>query len=251
MEYTINKLAKIAGISTRTLRFYDQSGLLRPERINSSGYRIYGKEQTERLQQIMFYRELGFSLEDIKNILDAPGFDRHEALRGHLKALEQRKVQIEALIANVEKTILTEKGETIMSDEERFEGFKQRLIDENEKKYGSEIREKYGNETVDASNAKLKGMTKEQHAEMEELSAELNQTLKAAFEAGDPEGELAVKACELHKKWLMFYWNSYSKEAHMGLAQMYVDDERFTAYYDKIAPGCAVFLRDAINAYCR
>lgn len=251
MEYSINKFAKIAGISTRTLRFYDQSGLLKPERINSSGYRIYGAKQVQGLQQIMFYRELGFSLEEIKNILDAPGYDRHEALRAHLKALRQRKQQLDVLIANVEKTILSEKGELTMLDEERFEGFKQSLIDENESKYGAEIREKYGDETVDASNAKLKGMTKEQYAELEKLSAEVDEAIKAAFREGDPEGELACKACELHKKWLMFYWSSYSKEAHMGLAQTYVDDERFAAYYDKIAPGCAVFLRDAINAYCK
>lgn len=77
----------------------------------------------------------------------------------------------------------------------------------------------------------------------------MNEAIKLAFENGDPASELAQKACELHKQWLLNYWNDYSKEAHMALTQMYVDDERFKAYYDKIKLGCAVFLRDAMRIY--
>lgn len=251
MEYTIKKLGQMAGVSTRTLRYYDETGLLKPERISSSGYRIYGKDQVERLQQIMFYRELGVNLDEIGRIINAPGFRKVSALEEHLVSLKERRQQLETLIKNVEKTILNERGEITMNDKERFEGFKTRMVEENEQKYGEEVRSKYGNETVEKSNAKVMGMSKEQYAEVEKLSAELNETLKMAFEQGDPAGELAQKACELHKKWLMFFWDGYSKEAHKDLAQMYVDDERFTAHYDKIAPGCAVFLRDAIMIYCK
>lgn len=251
MEYAINKLSRMAGVSARTLRYYDGIGLLKPARLNSSGYRIYGRAQVERLQQIMFYRELGFGLEEIKRIIDGPGFNRLTALENHLTALRKEKRQLETLIANVEKTILTEKGEIMMEDEERFEGFKKKMVEENDREYGKEIRGRYGNETVDRSNAKVMGMSKEQYAEVEKLSAALSETLKAAFEHGDPAGELAQKACELHKQWLMYFWDGYSREAHMGLGQMYVDDERFTAHYDKIAPGCAEFFRDAIMVYCK
>ena len=94
-------------------------------------------------------------------------------------------------------------------------------------------------------------MTREQYARMEALTQELNDTLKAAFAQGDPASELAQKACELHKRWLCFFWDSYSREAHLGVTQMYVDDPRFTEYYDKIAPGCAEFLRDAVAIYCK
>jgi erythromycin esterase-like protein len=125
------------------------------------------------------------------------------------------------------------------------------MIDDNEKQYGKEIREKFGDDVIDASNAKLMGLTADQYERVQELSRQINESLKTAFEQGDPAGELAQKACELHKKWLMYTWDSYSKEAHKGLAQMYVCDERFTAYYDKIAPGCAAFLRDAIMIYCK
>ena len=251
MEYTINKLAKVAGVTTRTLRFYDEIGLLAPARISSNGYRIYGKKEIDRLQYILFYRELGVSLEEIKNILESKDFDGLAALESHLSALLARRKQLDLLIANVEKTISAAKGEIIMSDDEKFQGFKKKLVEENEQKYGREVREKYGNEAVDRSNAKVLGMNREQYAEYEKLTAEFHETLKAAFEQGDPAGELAQKACELHKKWLCFFWNEYSKEAHIGVTQMYVDDPRFTEYFDKIAEGCAAFLRDAVLIYFR
>ncbi len=249
MEYTVQKLGKLAGVSTRTLRYYDEIGILKPARINSSGYRIYGEKEVDRLQQILFYRELGVSLENIKEILTSPNFDGAEALREHRKKLLEKKEQLELLIANVEKTIALTEGRIKMTDKEKFEGFKQKLIDENEKKYGKEIREKYGKDTVERSNKKLKNMTQEEYEAVTKLNEKCLSTLAEAFKTGDPAGELAQKAAELHKQWLTFYWDSYSKEAHAGLAQMYVEDERFKAYYDKEQPGSAEFLRDAILIY--
>jgi DNA-binding transcriptional MerR regulator len=251
MKYTINKLGKIAGVTTRTLRYYDAIGLLKPESIHESGYRVYGQEQVDKLQQILFYRELGMELRDIAGIVNGRSFDRMQALSGHLEALKAKRRTLDALIRNVEKTISAGKGGTKMTDKEKFEGFKDELIKQNEETYGKEARGKYGDDIVDASNKKIKGMTPQHYEEVERLSAELNETLKAAYLTGDPAGELAQKACGLHKRWLMFFWDSYSREAHMGLAQMYVDDERFSAYYDRIAPGCARFLRDAIMIYCK
>ena len=250
MEYTINQLAKLAGVSTRTLRYYDQCGLLPPKTVRSNGYRIYGEAEVNRLQQILFYRELGVELSEIGRILAEKDFDGLSALQNHLAALREKRARLDRLIGNVQKSISAMKGETGMTDEEKFEGFKEKLILDNEQKYGGEIREKYGDEAVGRSNAKLKNMTKEQYNELEALTQELNRTLRAAFEQGDPGSELAQKACALHKRWLCFYWDHYSKEAHRGVAQMYVDDSRFTAYYDAIAPGCAVFLRDAVQIFC-
>jgi len=136
-----------------------------------------------------------------------------------------------------------------MKDNEKFEGFKKKLVEENEDKYGREIREKYGDDTVNASNAKMMNMTKDQYEAFEKLGQEVLDTLEAAFATGDPAGELGQKTADLHRQWLSYTWGSYSKEAHAGLAQMYVDDERFTAFYDKKKPGMAVFLRDAILKY--
>ncbi|HEX3030371.1 MAG TPA: TipAS antibiotic-recognition domain-containing protein, partial [Clostridia bacterium] len=98
----------------------------------------------------------------------------------------------------------------------------------------------------------IKGMTREQYAETEELSRQINESLKAAFENGDPSGELAQKVCSMHKKWLGYFWKKYSKEAHLGLAQTYVDDPRFTKYYDEnVAEGCAAFFLQAMKIYCK
>lgn len=246
MEYTINKLAKLAGVSTRTLRYYDELGLLSPVRSSSNGYRIYGQNEVDRLQHILFYRELDVPLDDIRQILSVQNFDGAAALTSHLSALLAKRERLDKLIANVEKTISAQKGEIIVKDSEKFEGFGEKFVLENEKQYGEEIRAKYGDDAVNASNKKLEGMTKEQYAVVESISEELNAILKAALEQGDPASELAQKACELHKKWLCFFWDSYSTDAHIGITQMYVDDPRFTAYYDEIAPGAAVFLRDAV-----
>lgn len=249
MEYTVRKLGNLAGVSTRTLRYYDEIGILKPARTNSSGYRIYGANEVERLQQIMFYRELGIPLEKIKDIVTHPSFDGASALKEHREQLLARRSQLDVLIANVEKTIALTEGRSTMSDKEKFEGFKQKMIDENERKYGKEAREKYGDDVVNKSNAKLHNMTEAQYAEVTKLGEELAGTLAEAFRTGDPAGELAQKAAGMHKQWLMFYWPQYSPEAHAGLAQMYVDDERFTAYYDKDQPGTAAFLRDAIHIF--
>ncbi len=249
MEYTVQKLAKVAGVSNRTLRYYDEIGILKPARINSSGYRIYGEAEVDILQQILFYRELGVDLETIKNIVAAPSFDGANALREHRKKLLAKREQIDTLINNIDKTIAVSEGRITMSNKEKFEGFKQKIIEDNEKKYGEEIRAKYGKDQIEKSNKKIKNMTKEQYEDLEKLSNKVIETLKQAFVTGDPAGELAQKTADLHGQWLSYYWDSYTKEAHAGVAEMYVADERFKAYYDKEQPGGAEFLRDAILIY--
>lgn len=246
MEYTVQKLAQIAGISARTLRYYDEIGILKPARINSSGYRIYGQTEVDRLQQILFYRELDVCLESIKDIITTPSFNGVKALRVHREKLLEKREQLDLLISNVDKTIALTEGRIKMTDKEKFAGFRQKLIDDNEKKYGQEVREKYGDEAVNRSNNKLKNMTQEEYDNITRLGNEVIETLHAAFQTGDPAGELAQKAADLHRRWLSFYWDGYTKEAHTGVTQMYVEDERFKAYYDKKQPGLAEFLRDAV-----
>jgi DNA-binding transcriptional MerR regulator len=249
MEYTVQKLGKLAGISTRTLRYYDEIGILMPARINSSGYRIYGEAEVDRLQQILFFRELGVNLESIKEIMTDKHFSALNALREHREKLLEKREQLDRLIANVDKTIEFKEGRSIMTDKEKFTGFKQKMIDENEKKYGEEIRKKYGSETIDKSNTQLRNMSQEEFDAMIELEKQVKETLAQAVENGNPNSEMAQKAADLHKQWITRSWGKYSKEAHAGLAQMYVDDTRFTAYYDKERPGTAEFLRDAIFIY--
>ena len=139
-----------------------------------------------------------------------------------------------------------------MSDTQKFEAFKRNLIDQNEQKYGAEVRERWGDDAADASNAKMAGMTEEQWNRTQELQQQISEALLAGMEAGDPAGADAQRAADLHRQWLCAFWKegTYSKQAHRGLAEMYVADDRFKAYYEAIAPGAAVFLCDAVKVYC-
>jgi len=250
MEYTVNKLSKISGVSARTLRYYDEIGLLKPAHIASSGYRWYGQDELETLQQILFYRELDFPLDEIKNILHAENFDIEQSFEHHLTELNKKLMRLDTLIKNITKSMSAMKGTITMTNPEKFEGFKQDLIDENEQKYGAEIRTKYGESIVDASNTKLKGLTQSQYDAAERLRTAYEEKLKQAVETDDPTNTLAQEACDLHRQWLCVFYPKYDKEYHKGLGEMYVTDERFKANYEKIANGAAAFFRDAINIYC-
>ena len=250
MNYSINQFAKLAGVSSRTLRYYEQIGLLSPCRTKHNRYRVYTSEEVDRLQQILFYRELGFQLEEIKQILLNKNFDEIVAFNEHMTTLEVKKAQIEQLIENLRKTIESKRGYLKMNDNEKFEGFKRQLIDENEAKFGKEIREKYGEETVEQSSARMMGLSQAEYEQMGALSNEINQKLKEACDEGNPSSDLAQKVCDLHRQWLGYTWTTYSKKAHLGLGKMYVEDERFKSYYDAILPGAAEFLYEALKIFC-
>lgn len=250
MEYSIQELSRLAGVSTRTLRYYDEIGLLKPCGMSGSGWRIYGSEAVDQLQQILFYRELGVKLTVIDGIIHGENFDRKQALQEHLKAVIEERKRLECLIVNLNNTIAAEEGRFKMLDKDKFQGFKKDLIDKNEKQYGKETREKYGDAVVEESNAKLMGLSEEAYRTMEAAGKELQELLEQAVKNQDaPEGSAGRRAAGLHKQWLSYTWPQYSKEAHAGVVEMYLADERFTAYYDKQVPGCAGFLRDAVLAY--
>lgn len=248
MEYGINELAKLTGLTTRTLRYYDEIDLLKPSRLGDNGYRFYDSKDLETLQQIMFYRKRGFELKQIKEILNDPDYDITKALKEHLAALEEQKNNIDSLIENIKMTLLSVEGEYEMSDKERFEVFKQDLIKENETKYGKEAREKYGDDAVNASNAKIMGMSEEKYDRFKALEDEIKIKLETAVTAAmKPDDEVGNEITVIHKEWLMMTWKTYSPEAHKGLAKMYVFDERFKSYYDEKVEGCADFLQKAIE----
>lgn len=252
MEYTVHEMAALSGVSRRTLRFYDEIGLLKPARTAENGYRLYGETEVERLQQILLYRAFGMKLEQIRTVLSAPDFDMFRALEEHLHCLEEKKRQIEVQILSVQKTISAKKGEYKMRDTERFEGFRERMIRENEAQYGREAREKYGEEAVDASVLKVRSMSEEQWLAAEQLRTETEAQLRVALQSGDPAGEAAQRACALHAEWIRLFWKdgAYSKAAHKALGAMYVSDARFCDYYARrVGNGAAEFLRDALAVY--
>lgn len=252
MEYSIHELSQLAGVTARTLRWYDKIGLLKPCRIAESGYRYYGPGEVNRLQDILYYRALGVDLAQIKEYLDAPSFNRIAALRGHLAAMEAESARLERLIQSIKDTIFSEERNELMSDKKKFEAFKKQAIESNEAKYGKEIREKYGDAEVDAANAAAMKITPEQYREWTDLNREIQIKLEAAVQAGiSPESAEGQVITALHRRWLTIASHSYDPKRHKGIAELYVMDERFTAYYDKTVPGCARFLRDAIRHWVK
>lgn len=250
MEYTVKALAELAGVTPRTLRWYDQTGLLKPLRTTEAGYRLYGPKQLDRLQDILFYRELGLDLASIRTILDDPAFDRQAALQSHLTELKVRRARLDELILTVQRTIDNIKGGTKMTDQEKFEAFKRRVVAANEAAFGQEIRQRYGDEEADRANACVLALTQEEYTAWKALGDEILQALTAAVQAGAaPAGPEGQRIAQLHRRWLSYSWEAYTPQAHAGLAELYVSDPRFTAYYDREVSGCAAFLRDAVRAY--
>lgn len=250
MDYTVKEMAALSGVSIRTLRYYDQIGLLCPARAGTGQYRKYSPADVDRLQHILFYRELGFSLHAIGQNLDAPDFDAGETLRAHRQTLLKKQSHLEALLHTLERTLDALEGATTMNDHQKFEGLKDKVIADNEAAYGQEIRSRHGDAAVDSVNAKIKGMTEEAWSRTQALEGEVADALVAAVATQDPKGEAAAVLCRLHKAWLLCHWTPemYSPQAHCALAEGYLADPRLAAYYNQIIPGGAVFLRDAIVA---
>lgn len=255
MEYTVQKLAKLSGVSARTLRYYDQIGLLKPARINSSGYRIYGEKEVNRLQQILFYRQMAMKLEEIQEILDSADFDYQKALTNHYQQLLEKRKQLDFLLKTVAKTLDYYKGEKNMTDTEKFAAFKTEKIAENTEKYGTELKEKYSATDIAAANEKWQQLSAAQYEEMQAAEAtlidSLNQLLAKSEELPLPN-DLAEKVFESHKKWLTITAPFYSAEYHKNLALMYVEDQRFANYYNQKTNSDSVqLLKQIIDYYAK
>lgn len=248
MEYNISQLSKLSGVSARTLRYYDEINLLHPLRTNEAGYRFYGDKEVNLLQQILFYRERGLSLEKIRFILYDENFDMLKALNEHLTELENRRERLSKLIDTVKDTIASVKGEFIMCDSEKFEAFKKDVVDQYEKLYGEEAREKYGDSEVDMAVNKVLSLSKEDYEKFQTLGKKVMEALKAAvISKASPESETGRSVASLHKEWLGYSWKNYTEQKHKGVVSLYVQDERFKKYYDREQDGCADFLLAAVD----
>ncbi|MCF6410314.1 MerR family transcriptional regulator [Pseudalkalibacillus salsuginis] len=240
----VKEVADLVGISVRTLHHYDEIGLLTPDETTEAGYRLYSDDNLETLQQILFFKELGFPLKKIKEIINSPSFDRREALKLHRKMLVEKRTRLDKMISTIDKTIEHKKGAIQMTNKEKFEGF-----DFSQNPYEKEARERWGDEAVDRSNAKLKSMTEEERKALGDRMNEIYRNL-ADLRDTSPESEEAQAAI---KEWYDFLnsdsGNHYSLEAFKGLGQMYVDDERFTKNIDQFGEGLSRFMRDAMAVY--
>jgi len=234
----VKEVADLVGISVRTLHHYDDIGLLIPEETTEAGYRVYSDENLETLQQILFFKELGFPLKKIKEIIDSPSYDRHEALIIQHRFLLEKKSRLDKMIGTIEKTIQHSKGEILMSNQDKFEGF-----DFSHNPYEKEAREKWGNKAVDKANEKAKNMTAIDQEKFNKIFRSLAAIRNLSPDSKEAQGEI--------KEWYQFLnkMGDYSLEAFKGLGQMYVDDERFTKNIDQFGEGLAKFMRDAMAVY--
>jgi DNA-binding transcriptional MerR regulator len=249
--YTIKQLADLAGVSVRTLHYYDRIGVLHPRR-SANNYRVYGPAEVDRLQLILLYRAADMSLSDVARCLDDPAADTVSHLQGQRARLAMRRAELDKIIATVDATIAATKGTTAMTDQQKFEGLKANIVAANEQTYGAEARAKYGDEAVDASHARLMDMTPAIYEANQQLEQQIKDELRAAMGTEDPASPAAQHVCALHAQWLQAFWKpgTYTLQAHAGLAQMYLADDRFRAYYEAVAPGATQFLCDALALYC-
>ena len=235
---TVHEVAQLASVSVRTLHYYDEIGLLRPDCTTEAGYRLYGEAQLERLQQILFFRELDFPLRQIARILDDPAFDRQQALRNHQTLLAKKRQRLDALLGLIDNTL---KGESTMS----FQEFDRSEIDALQKQYAEEVKERWGATDAYRESQQKAGYTPE--------AAEEAEKIYAGFVACMPHDPGCAQAQQLVADWQAYitrHFYTCTKEILAGLGEMYVGDERFTANIDRHAPGLAAYMSHAIALYC-
>jgi DNA-binding transcriptional MerR regulator len=243
-SYTIKKLAEFAGVSVRTLHYYDEIGLLKPEYRRSNGYRYYGDKAIARLQQIMFFRELGFGLDEIKRIMSRPDFNMVEALEGHRALLTKQAERLSELLKTVDLTIKKMKGEAEMTIKEYYQGFS----DEQIEKYRQEVRERWGEDALKDSEARVMKMGKEKFAAIQAEGGVIFKTIADNMAKGY-DSEFIQKQVAKWRAWLENF-SHYSDEAVLGLGRAYRQDKRFAKFFRKIHKDLPEFLTKAIEHYC-
>lgn len=246
-QYSVNKVSKMSGVSVRTLHHYDKIGLLAPALRTEAGYRQYGKEELLRLQQILFYKELGFPLKEITEILDNPDFDILVALKGHRRFLKTKIDRMDHLLATIDKTIVKLKNDDVMEHpEELYQG----LNTNTAKAYREEAIEKYGDEMVKKAEKELMKMGKTGYTELK-TGFEACNTKLFAMKDLDPHSKKVQDQIMEHYGYIRKFWGTANladkqAEAYAGLGQLYVDDGRFTVVDGKPQPKFAAFLCDAM-----
>lgn len=243
MRLQVSEMAKLCGVSVRTLHYYDEIGLLHPETAAGSGYRWYGAAEVSRMQQILFFRELDFPLKEIAAILSDPHYDRQQALERQKELLTMKRDRLDNLLRLLDREL---KGETTMS----FQEFDTSDIEAHREKYAAEVKERWGGtEAYRESEARTAQYTKEDFdAQMQGIQA-----IFARFAALRREDPAASEVQALVGEWQQFITDHYyncTKEILAGLGQMYTADERFRENLDQNGKGTAEFMSRAIAIYC-
>ena len=248
--HTVKQVARLSGVSVRTLHHYDEVGLLKPASVGANGYRYYGREELLRLQQILFHRELGFSLEEIVRVLDAPGFDRTAALRAHRAKLEAESRRYRRLVRTIDETLAALEGDAKMEEKAMYRGFDPKKQAEYEK----ELVEKLGPDMqghIDTAKAGMAGWKQADYDAMQAEAETIEAGMAKALTDGLPADSAAVTALmQRQHAWIGKSWNRPAPaQAFKGLGEMYVADPRFRERYDGRQAGLAEYMAAAMAAY--
>ena len=243
LMFTVKQLSQLAGITPRTLHYYDEIGLLKPSQIGENGYRYYGEESLLQLQQILLYRELDLPLEQIKEIMGRHNFEVLSALESHKTELRRRITRLELLEKTVDHTISHLKGITPMSKKQMFEGF----TETQQADYEKEAMQKYDPATVKASNQRWKSYTPADKQRIQDEGNAIYESILQAMPKGpaSPEAQAGIERWRRHME---YFWVPRDDQLE-GLADLYNDDPRFKANFDKIDPDLAPFMRQAVKFY--
>ena len=241
--FTVKQLSKLAGVTPRTLHHYDAIGLLKPACLGENGYRYYDDESMLRLQQILFYRELDLPLAEIKKIMTHRDFTVIAALESHRRELESQVLRLTTLIQTVENTILHLQGEKEMSNKQIFTGFS----DEEQEKNAAEAEKMYDPETVRASNRKWKAYSSDQKKRILDEGNQIYVEMVDSIPLGadSPQVQALVERWRTH---MNYFWTPALNQL-LGLAEVYVNDPRFKANFDKLDPNLADFMYLAVSHY--
>jgi DNA-binding transcriptional MerR regulator len=246
MPYTVSQVARLARLSVRALHHYHEIGLLVPSARTEAGYRLYGEADLERLQQILFFRELAFPLEEIRRLLDDPGFDRRAALLMQRTLLEERASQARALLAAVDRALEALEGGEPVKEDEMFEAFG----DHDPAQYEQEVLERWGEtEAYRESSHRTKSYTQEDWRDIRAEGEGITRGLAEQLEAGtSPQSQPAMDLAEEHRLHIDRRFYPCSHAMHRALGEMYVEDMRFRENYERMRAGLAEYVRDAIRA---
>ena len=245
MSFSVGRVAELAGVSVRALHHYDEIGLLRPSERSPAGYRLYHAGDLERLQQILLYRELGFSLEETAAVLD-PDSDSLVHLRRQHRLLTERIERLRRMRTAVEYEMEVRQVGISMTPEERFEVFGDFCPED----YEAEVEERWGGtDAYVESQRRVASYTKEDWLVVKAEAQGINRRLATLMQSGAPAAsEEAMVGAGEHRRHITRWFYECSSEMHVGLGEMYVADPRFKASYEEISPGLAEYLRDAMKA---
>ena len=248
VSYTVGQLAALAHVTVRALHHYDEIGLLTPSGRTEAGYRRYNERDLERLQQLLFYRELGFPLDQIATLLDGDTAPQVH-LQTQRQLLTERIARLQAMVSAIDRTMEANRMKLKLKPEERFEVFGDFVPEDHE----PEAQARWGSSPAFAeSQRRVAQYSKNDWLRLKQEAADINDAMSAAMKADVPaDSAQAMNLAERHRQHISRWFYDCSYEIHRGLGEMYVADPRFTAHYDTVVPGLAVYVRDAILANAR